>query len=211
MKIRSALLLCTLILLSGCGGSGGDTTNPFSGNTGGNSNETTGAPVLSAVNNKSVLAGSTLSFTVSATDPDGDDITYTADGTVGPNANPFATNPPAVFDMSGRSFSWTPQSAQAGNYSVRFTATDNSTDALSDSETITITVQDQIAYGASLYADYCESCHGPSGRNGSATLVAGAVEADITFAIDNVGAMSGLSSLSTSDVQAIAAYLQSVP
>ena len=39
-------------------------------------------------------------------------------------------------------FSWTPTFAQSGSYPVTFTATDNGTPALSDSEAITITVTD---------------------------------------------------------------------
>ncbi|HEY40913.1 MAG TPA: hypothetical protein G4O18_03535 [Dehalococcoidia bacterium] len=86
------------------------------------------APVLSYIGNKSVNAGQTLQFTVSATDPNGDTLTYSA------------TNlpPGASFIPSTRTFSWTPTSSQVGTYyNVRFTVSDGS---LTDYEYITITV-----------------------------------------------------------------------
>ena len=85
------------------------------------------SPTLTAIGNKSVNSNSTLSFTISGSDPDGDALTYSASGL--PSG--------ATFNASTRQFSWTPSSAQAGNYSVTFTVSDGS---LSTSETITITV-----------------------------------------------------------------------
>ncbi|KPK96505.1 MAG: hypothetical protein AMJ95_13870, partial [Omnitrophica WOR_2 bacterium SM23_72] len=86
------------------------------------------APVLSAIGNKNVAENSTLSFTVSATDADGDTLTY------------LASNLPAgaTFNTSTRVFSWTPDFGQAGTYSaVHFQVSDGNA---SDSEDITITV-----------------------------------------------------------------------
>jgi len=83
------------------------------------------APVLAAIGNKSVSEGSTLSFTISATDPDGDAITYSA------------TDLPTGAAFAGRTFTWTPSYTQAGTYNVTFAATDG---IAQDSETITITV-----------------------------------------------------------------------
>jgi PKD repeat protein len=82
-------------------------------------------PVLAAIGNKSVSENSALSFSVSATDPDGDAITYSADGL--PSGAVFAS----------QSFNWTPTYAQAGTYQVTFIASDAQSQ---DSETITITV-----------------------------------------------------------------------
>lgn len=86
-------------------------------------------PVLDPIGNKTVDEGSTLSFTVTGSDPDGDSIVLSA------------TDLPsgAVFTPGTGNFSWTPDSTQSGNYPVTFTATAG---GLSDSETITISVGD---------------------------------------------------------------------
>ncbi|MDD5702885.1 MAG: dockerin type I domain-containing protein, partial [Dehalococcoidales bacterium] len=75
-----------------------------------------------------VTAGQTLSFTISATDPDGDNLAYSA------------SNLPdgAGFNDSARTFTWAPAAGQAGYYQdIRFQVSDGS---LSDSENINITV-----------------------------------------------------------------------
>jgi len=85
-------------------------------------------PVLIAIGNKSINEGETLSFAVSASDPDGDSLTYSA------------SNLPqgASFDSATKTFSWTPAYDQAGIYhNLHFEVTDGS---LSASEDITITV-----------------------------------------------------------------------
>jgi hypothetical protein len=85
-------------------------------------------PVLNAIGNKSINEGSTLSFTISATDADGDAMTYSA------------SNLPvgATFNTATRTFSWTPGFSQAGVYaSVRFQVSDGQ---MTDYEDITITV-----------------------------------------------------------------------
>ena len=83
------------------------------------------APVLAAIGNKTISEGALLSFSISATDPDGDAITYSA------------TDIPAGAAFAGRTFTWTPSYTQAGTYDVTFAATDG---IAQDSETITITV-----------------------------------------------------------------------
>jgi hypothetical protein len=86
------------------------------------------APVLAAIGNKSVNEGATLNFTLSATDADGDALTYSA------------SNLPsgAAFNSSTQTFSLTPTIGQAGNYAnVSFEVSDGN---LEDSEDITITV-----------------------------------------------------------------------
>ena len=85
-------------------------------------------PVLNPIGNKSVNEGQLLEFAISATDPDGDPLTYSA------------SNLPsgATFDTGIHTFSWTPASGQAGTYTdVHFEADDGS---LTDSEDITIVV-----------------------------------------------------------------------
>jgi hypothetical protein len=85
-------------------------------------------PLLAAIGDRTVAEGANLSFTVSATDGDGDPITYSA----------FGLPPGATFDPATRTFSWTPDFSQAGAYpGVTFSATDPYG---SDSEAITITV-----------------------------------------------------------------------
>ena len=83
-------------------------------------------PTLSAIGNKLVNEDSLLEFTISATDADGDNLTYSA------------VNLPsgANFNATGRKFSWKPDLTQAGNYSATFIANDGK--GGSDSEAINI-------------------------------------------------------------------------
>jgi hypothetical protein len=83
-------------------------------------------PVLENIGNKSVYVNDALNFTVNATDPDGDPITYSGE------------NLPTGATFTGQTFSWTPTSDQVGTYQVTFIASDGSEQ---DSETITITVK----------------------------------------------------------------------
>jgi hypothetical protein len=87
-------------------------------------------PVLNPIGNKSVNEGEFITFKVSATDPDGDTLAL-AIGNLPRGAS---------FDPATGTFSWIPNYKQSGNYLVTFTATDNGTPPLSDSEDITITV-----------------------------------------------------------------------
>jgi len=86
-----------------------------------------GPPVLDPIGNKSVDENVNLTFTVSATDPDSDSITY------------YIQNAPLGATFANRAFNWTPTYQQAGVYQVTFIASDGQTQ---DSETITITVKD---------------------------------------------------------------------
>jgi hypothetical protein len=74
-----------------------------------------------------VVEGQPIEFTISATDPDGDPLTFSA------------SNLPegASFDAATATFSWTPRYDQAGVYVVRFEVSDG---VLSDFEDVTITV-----------------------------------------------------------------------
>ncbi len=88
------------------------------------------APVMSPIGNKAADEGSTLSFTVSAVDSDGDSLAYSASN----------LPPGASFNAATRAFSWSPGYSQAGAYSnVCFSVSDGS---LTDSECILITVND---------------------------------------------------------------------
>ena len=85
-------------------------------------------PVLTAIGSKTINVGTNLSFTLSAIDPDGDSLTYSATGL--PNG--------ATFNAATRMFTWTPNT-QAGNYNVSFSVSDGS---LNDTETVAISVGD---------------------------------------------------------------------
>jgi hypothetical protein len=90
------------------------------------------APALEAIGDKSVKEGATLSFTVLASDPDGDVLTYSA------------SNLPigAAFEPATQVFSWTPGLSQAGTYSgVHFQVSDGH---MIDYEDISISVIDEL-------------------------------------------------------------------
>ena len=85
-------------------------------------------PVLNPIGNKSVNKGELLTFTISATDADGDNLIYSA------------SNLPkgAYFDPLSQTFTWTPRGNQLGAYGgIQFVVSDGN---LSDSESINITV-----------------------------------------------------------------------
>jgi hypothetical protein len=72
---------------------------------------------------RTVKENETLTITLSATDPDGDTITYGNNATFG--------------NLNGNIFTWTPDYENSGVYYLEFNASDGS---LVDSETVTITV-----------------------------------------------------------------------
>jgi hypothetical protein len=84
-------------------------------------------PVLAEIGPQSTAEGTQLTFTTSATDPDNDPVTITAD--------PLPSG--ATFD--GTTFEWTPDydAAASSPYSVTFTASDGD---LTDEEIVEITV-----------------------------------------------------------------------
>ena len=87
------------------------------------------APVLAPLTDTTTAEGGTLSFNLSAVDPDGDPLSY------------YATNLPggATLDPDTGAFSWSPGLFTAGTYAgVVFTATDGN---LSGSQTFTFIVQ----------------------------------------------------------------------
>ena len=89
-------------------------------------------PVLMAIGNKSVNEGVALSFTISASDADGDALMYSV------------SNLPvgATFNTATRTFSWTPSQSQAGIYTgVHFQVSDGQ---MTDYEDITITVVNML-------------------------------------------------------------------
>lgn len=86
-------------------------------------------PSISTTGDHSINEGETLSFTVSASDPDGDEVTLGASN----------LPPGCQFSPTAGTFEWAPSFEQGGqNYAVRFTATD--TGALSASTESNIAV-----------------------------------------------------------------------
>ena len=87
------------------------------------------APVLAPIGNKTVAQRSQLAFTANATDPNGDALVFSL------------INPPAGASITANGdFTWTP-SVNPGNYPVTVRVRDNRIPALTDQETITVTVQ----------------------------------------------------------------------
>ncbi len=88
------------------------------------------APVFETVGNKTVLENATLSFTVSATDPDGDSL-----------AQLFVNVPEklasAQFSLATKEFKWIPTFDDSGSYTIWFTASDGQ---LSTNEFVNVTV-----------------------------------------------------------------------
>ncbi|MBI2204319.1 MAG: putative Ig domain-containing protein [Candidatus Rokubacteria bacterium] len=91
------------------------------------------APTLSAVGDQTVVSGSTLTFTLAATDPDGDAISF---GAAGLPAG-------ALLDGTTGVMSWLPSATQVGTYAVTFSATDAG--GLASSRPMTITVTAPVA------------------------------------------------------------------
>jgi hypothetical protein len=89
------------------------------------------APRLDPIGDKTVDEGSTLSFTLSVSDPDGDAMIFSAS-----NMPAWAT-----LDPGTGTFSWTPSHSQSGTYQIVFEVKDSL--GLSDTQTITVTVNDQ--------------------------------------------------------------------
>jgi hypothetical protein len=87
-------------------------------------------PIMDAIADRDVDGGQPVNFTLSATDPDGDGITY---------SSPDMPTDAALESNTG-AFSWTP--LIPGDYNITFTATDNGIPPLSDSKVATIHVAD---------------------------------------------------------------------
>ncbi|AKB79726.1 hypothetical protein MSHOH_3243 [Methanosarcina horonobensis HB-1 = JCM 15518] len=98
----------------------------YASKSGSGTTTTNHAPKMNSVPAATVEIGKSLSFTVTASDEDGDSLTY--------SASSLPTG--AKFDGNSRLFSWTPSSGQEGTYSVTFEVSDGK---LKDSVTTRIT------------------------------------------------------------------------
>lgn len=83
-------------------------------------------PLLEEIGNRVINETETLEFTINATDPDGDDLTYIVEGDL-----------EDYFDLDTLTFSWTSNYDDAGEYTMTFKVSDGEADTF---ETITITV-----------------------------------------------------------------------
>ncbi|MDJ0944568.1 MAG: PKD domain-containing protein [Kiloniellales bacterium] len=91
---------------------------------------TNNPPVLDPIGNQTVALGSTLSLSLTASDPDGDDLAFTA--------SPLPLPAGASLNSATGAFTFAPDETQVGDLQITFIVTDG---VLSDSEAITITVQ----------------------------------------------------------------------
>ena len=203
-------LLGFLSLLSGCGAGAGDAPS-------GDNNPDPSVPYFDAIGTPTVVAGESIAFTVTATDPNGLNLTLSYNGSLGPDLNPFTAG--ASFNTSNGNFTWATDVNDAGTYSVRFIATNNAVPPQSGQVDVTLRVLGLMDVGRSLYIAHCQSCHGVNGAGGSNTLVQCSTETSIREAlglvqgVGGVGTMSGIAGQldnPTADIQAIAYFLQNV-
>ena len=90
-------------------------------------------PVLSPIGSQSVNEGELLSMLLTASDPDGDNLSFTMSGA--------PTGADLVDNLDGTAdFFWTPEAGWAGIYPVGFTVTDDGAPAAADSEEVSIVV-----------------------------------------------------------------------
>ncbi len=84
-------------------------------------------PVLNPIGNKAIKQYEELDFQISAVDPDGDELVYSAQG-----------DKSDCFDPLTQNFHWRPGYGTAGTYTITFSVTDSDQ---TDEETITIEVE----------------------------------------------------------------------
>ena len=90
-----------------------------------------GCPVLAPVGNRNLVAEETLSFTLSASDPEGQPLTFSAS----------FLPPGAVFDPATATFTWTPTEADSGvHLGTVFEVRDSASPPCSDRETVGFSV-----------------------------------------------------------------------
>ena len=129
---KNGFVCCSLALLAACGGGGGGSSTPTPSPVSTNS-----APVLDAIGNQSVTEGGTSVVTASATDSDGDSLSYSVSGTDG--ARFSITNSGVLTFRAAPDF----ESPTDGNSDNVYALTVSVSDGrASDSESIEIAVKD---------------------------------------------------------------------
>jgi PGF-pre-PGF domain-containing protein len=108
-------------------------------------------PKFDTIGPKDVNVGSTLEFTVSASDGDADPLIFSASGL--PSG--------ATFNTSSRTFKWTPSASQTGMYSVSFKVSDGE---LNDYQKIAVTAREPSIPGPT---------GGSSGGGGGSSMSSG--------------------------------------
>ena len=88
-------------------------------------------PVLDPIGDKAVNVGSTLTFTVSGSDLDGDPLTFSV------SPEPLPAN--ATFDPVTRAFTFTPTASQMGSFPLTFSVSDGRGGTASETITIMVT------------------------------------------------------------------------
>ncbi len=104
------------------------------------------APVLSPIGPQMVNEGDLLTFTVTADDPDGDALAFSAMGL-----------PPGALFVRG-AFTWTPGCEAAGIYTTTFVVSDG---ILSDAEAVNITVIEACSPSRRIYLPLVLRAYGP--------------------------------------------------
>lgn len=163
------------------------------------------APEFASVGPRVVAVGELLEFSVTATDADGDLLSFSADARHcgKPNAQP-----PAIFESNSATFSWTPTTEEIGDYLVTLTVTEATDFALTDSETIQIRVSTSELIGRNNFGVHCAVCHGTGALGGSAPAIRGKDYAAIIGALTATPEMAGLQSqLTMAAVERVAEYL----
>jgi uncharacterized repeat protein (TIGR01451 family) len=132
------------------------------------------APVLANIGNQTITKGNTLNFTASATDPEGNNLTFSLD-----NAPTGAS-----IDANSGVLTWTADTTGTFNATVK--VTDDGVPPLSDEETLSITVS---APPASNQAPVLDSIGNQSVTLGNTlTVTASATDPDgnnLMFSLDN--------------------------
>jgi hypothetical protein len=96
-------------------------------------------PIIPLIGNKTVIVGKELKFTITASDPDNDQLTYTA------------TNLPKGATFKNQTFTWTPSIGREGTYTVIFKVADNKGGSASETITITVTKAAKLPVIGSIY------------------------------------------------------------
>ncbi|OPZ84667.1 MAG: Chitinase A precursor [bacterium ADurb.Bin429] len=104
------------------------------------------APVLTPIGPQTVNEGDLLTFTVTADDPDGDALAFSAMGL-----------PPGALFVRGV-FTWTPGCEAAGIYTTTFVVSDG---ILSDTEAVNITVIEACSPSRRIYLPLALRAYGP--------------------------------------------------
>ena len=93
---------------------------------------------LNSIGNKTIGPGSALNFTISASNPDGNSISFSTN-----DSHTIYTSQGATFDTTTGEFSWIP--TVLGTHQIEFTVTNNDISPVAtDTETITIDVTNRV-------------------------------------------------------------------